>query len=311
MTTRIYKYIGSSYLDQVLGPTGHSTLKCSYPKAFNDPYELFLTVDFNAHPEVLAYYAEVIGDLPQIPTTCFSRSPVVVPMWAHYAENHRGFVIEFDESKVSEFFPGSGFGDVDYQDAPNGAINGLLLQAWMTKKPRYVYLLHRAVFSAAYYTKATCWAYEQERRMLVRERETRQAGDLILMDVPSECVTALICGSRASIETIQAVSEKATEIGCPYYQVKIGRTSAVPFLVYGDGGSFTFNGSAIEASPHSCGSCGEPLANDAELCTWCQITEAHELRAAMSNPYRMLADLGMLGEYVQGMEEITRRKGEA
>lgn len=58
MSTSIYKYLGSSYLDHVLGSTDRVTLKCSYPKAFNDPYELFLTVDFSDDPEALAFYIQ-------------------------------------------------------------------------------------------------------------------------------------------------------------------------------------------------------------------------------------------------------------
>ena len=55
MSTSIYKYVGRSYLDHVLGSTDRVTLKCSYPKAFNDQYELFLTVDFSDDPEALAF----------------------------------------------------------------------------------------------------------------------------------------------------------------------------------------------------------------------------------------------------------------
>jgi len=97
MSKFLYKYIGPATLDKVFSELGHFTMKCSLPKNFNDPYELFLTLDFRERPEALAYYADVVGDLPQIPTTCFSRSPDVVPMWAHYAQNLEGFAIELDE----------------------------------------------------------------------------------------------------------------------------------------------------------------------------------------------------------------------
>lgn len=307
MSTKIYKYVGSSYLEHVLSSTENVTLKCSRPKHFNDPYELFLTVDFTDDPEALAFYAEAIGDLPQIPTTCFSHSPIVIPMWAHYAEDLRGFAIEFDESRMAEAFPESGFGDVDYQDSPDPGLSDMLHRAYLIKKPRYVYLLQRGVFSAAYYTKATCWSYEQERRMLVREEETRQVGDVTLVDIPKECVTALICGPRASADTSGAVQKRATELGCQYFDLVVGRSSALPFFVGPSGGSYTFSGEAIEAAEFSCVSCGEPLAPDVDLCSWCQITEAHAQDAAKSNPYRILAHLGMLDSYVEDMEEITRR----
>lgn len=261
MRTSLYKYVGSSYLDRVLDSTEHVTLKCSCPEAFNDPYELFLTVDFNDDPEILAFYADVIGDLPQIPTTCFSRSPIVVPMWAHYAEEFRGFVIEFNESKMAEFFPKSDFGDVDYRDKPDGELSDLLHTAYERKKFRHSALLDRGVFSAAYYTKATCWKYEKEKRMIVRNQETRTDEDLILFDVPKECVTGLICGPRASTETVGAVREKADQLCCRYLDLKIGKTSVVPFFQDSDGQTLNFSGSTIRTSKYSCGSCGEPVGN--------------------------------------------------
>jgi hypothetical protein len=85
---KIYKYIGPEHIDKIFHSPDVVTLKCSLPKEFNDPYELFRRIDFNERPDALAYYADAIGELPQLPTTCFSRSPAVIPMWAHYAQNH-------------------------------------------------------------------------------------------------------------------------------------------------------------------------------------------------------------------------------
>ena len=215
------------------------TLKCSYPKDFNDPYELFLTIDFKQEPEVLAFYADAIGELPQLPTTCFSRSPSVIPMWAHYAQNSEGFAIEFDESELATAFPKSGFGDVDYRDAPDDGLSDTLHRAYHIGKPRYVYILHTGVFSAAYYTKATCWNYEQERRMIVGENEIRQAGDLMLVDVPHSCVSAIIAGPRASPDTRKSLQECAARFGSRYFDIRIGKTSAVPYFVDAAGSTYT------------------------------------------------------------------------
>lgn len=307
MTASIYKYLGPANVDHVLGPADQIMLRCSYPEAFNDPYELFLTIDFGDRPEVLAFYAEAVGDLPQLPTTCFSRSPAVIPMWAHYAAEMQGYAIELNESTLSEAFPESGFGDVDYRDVPDPALVDMLYRASEIGKPRYVYLLHRGVFSAAYYTKASCWSYEQERRMIVGANETRRKQDLMLIDVPAECVTALITGPRASEETIRAVRHKADQLGCRYFELKIGRSSAVPYFVDPSGDPFTFTGDDIQPSLASCASCGEPIPGESDQCSWCQIDEALETEAAARNPYRLLDHFGMLESYVRDMEDITRR----
>ena len=37
-------------------------------------------------PEILAYYQEILGDIPQFPTTCFSNLPNVIPIPFNSAE---------------------------------------------------------------------------------------------------------------------------------------------------------------------------------------------------------------------------------
>lgn len=306
MSKHVYKYVGPTYLGKVFSYKDHVTLKCSYPKDFNDPYELFLTINFNERPEVLAFYADAIGELPQLPTTCFSRSPAVLPMWAHYAQTLQGFCIEFDEELLAQSFPKSAFGDVDYQDTPSVGLTDILHRAYGIGKPRYMYFLQKGVFSAAYYTKATCWSYEQERRMILKEIETRRLDELMLIDVPKECVTGLICGPRASLETLLAVREEANQTGCRYFELKIGKTSPKPFFVDADGDSFTFSGTDIERSDQFCDTCKEPILNAGAQCSWCQINESHEEDAVSRNPYRMLAHLGMLESYIESAEAIGR-----
>lgn len=307
MSDFVYKYVGSSYLDSVIGEDGHVTLKCSYPKDFNDPYELFLTLDFKESPDALAFYKDVIGEIPQQPTTCFSRSPVVIPMWAHYAQNLSGFSIEFNESILKDCFQESTFNDVAYQDTPDKSITDMLHRASVIGKPRYLYFLQNAVMRAAYFTKATCWEYEQERRMVMDHGTIRTISDLMLIDVPKECVTGLLCGPRASSETKRTVQDKANQIGCNYFELKTGKSSVVPYFTNMDNIPYVFNGIKIERSKHFCGACKEPLTADSELCSWCEITTAHEVAAASRNIFRAYAQHGLLDDYINGMEEISRR----
>lgn len=306
MSNKLYKYVGHTYLDKVFGLSDKVTLKCSYPKDFNDAYELFLTIDYTENPGALAFYDDLIGDLPQRPTTCFSRSPIVAPMWAHYAQNLEGFVIEFDEDALKRCFPESNFDNIDYRDEPNGDINDSLYRAYEIGKPRYLYLLRGHVFRAAYFTKTICWSYEQERRMLIHESEIRQTEGLMLADVPMDCVSAFICGPRASAETQTYLQEKAAQLDCRYYQLKIGRSSCVPFLVDLKGEVSVFNGETIDSCSSCCDKCKEPISSESKLCSWCQIDEGHKVDAAQRNTYRMLDNYGLLGEYINGMNSITR-----
>lgn len=302
----LYKYVGPATLDKVFCGPDHFTMKCSLPKDFNDPYELFLTLDFNEQPDALAYYADVVGELPQLPTTCFSRSPAVVPMWAHYAQNLEGFAIELDEERLSKAFPESGFGDVDYMDAPRGGLTNLLHHAFVTQKPRHVNFLRSGVFSSAYYTKTTCWSYENERRMLVDKKEVREVGGMLLMDVPNSCMTSIIAGPRASTELQEKLRAKATDIGCNFFQLKIGRSSATLYFIGEDGKCYVYKDVALRTADHTCHKCKEPSAPDVEECSWCRIDDSHRLDAARRNPHRMLDQYGLLDSYIEGVTKIDR-----
>jgi hypothetical protein len=306
LSKNIYKYVGPSYIDKVIGSHNQVTLKCSYPKDFNDPYELFLTIDFTERPEVLAYYSDLVGALQQYPITCFSSFPSIIPMWAHYAQNLEGFVIEFDEGMLAQSFPKSEFGDIDYRDVPDENLKELLYRALTTLKFRHAYMLQNSVYSNAYFTKAKCWSYEQERRMIVDQSELRTVGDLMLMDVPKNCVKALLCGPRALPETVSAIRDKALQLDCNYYTMKIGKNSAVPFFIDSNGEPFTFNGESIESSTWCCSSCKEPIVAESEKCSWCQINDSLKIEAAEHNSLRILRRFGLLDKYINSMDDITR-----
>ncbi|MET4229843.1 hypothetical protein ABIB83_004615 [Bradyrhizobium sp. I1.8.5] len=310
---QLYKYVSSQFINNVFSSPEHVTLKCSLPKDFNDPYELFLTIDFDEEPDALAFYADAVGDLDQLPTTCFSRSPDVIPMWAHYAENHKGFVVEFSETCLAEAFQDSGFQDVTYSDAPSEGLTDMLYRAFKIGKYRYVYLLRLGVYHAAYFTKATCWSYERERRMVASTKEIRNTSGLLLLDAPIRSVSSIIAGSRATDETKQALLRKSEELGCRYFEIRIGKTSANPYFVDAHGQPHVFDGSTLVPAASSCETCLEPMKAKASQteCSWCRINEQMIQHAASRNSYRMLDRAGLLESYIEGMDEITfgRRRG--
>jgi len=305
---KIYKYIGPEHTNRVFHASDVVTLKCSLPKEFSDPYELFLTIDFNERPDALAFYADAIGELPQLPTTCFSRSPVVIPMWAHYAQNLQGFVVEFSEDGLVKAFPEGRFDDVRYSDAPRRDLSEVLYRAYEIGKPRYTYFLMRGVFSAAYFTKASCWSYEQECRLIVPESVTRRAGPLILLDAPNDCITSIICGPRASEQTKLALIKKADEIDCRYFELRIGKSSAIPYFVDTNGEPFSFDRAEIVPSLQYCESCKEPIAIAVEQCSWCQIDDELRHHVASRNPFRILDRVGRLGSYIAEMDAIGEKR---
>jgi hypothetical protein len=303
---KIYKYMGSDVLELSLARNGYIGFKCSLPKDYNDPYELFLSIDHALDPQLLAFYQESISEIPQIPTTCFSRSPVVVPMWAHYAHTSSGFVIEIDEEILLSHFNSISIDDIIYADIPNKEITPTLQTAYHTCKPRHTFLLHKLLIGSAYFSKQTCWSYEQERRILV---PASLMDENMIFYVPLDCVTSIIVGTKAQSVYFEKAQKAAEKIGCELFQSFVGKSYPSLYMKDKNGTVCIFNNREIIKSIKSCSICGEPLSGNTEFdegcqCSWCAINETHRRNAAESNPYRLLQAVGLLEKHVQGMENI-------
>lgn len=98
----LYKFMGADIADKLMMDDAHIGIKFSHLKDYNDPYEFFLIINYDRTPDELAFYSEMIDMVLKQPATCFARSPVITPMWAHYAGNSSGFAIEIDEDRLRE-----------------------------------------------------------------------------------------------------------------------------------------------------------------------------------------------------------------
>jgi hypothetical protein len=314
MGKKIYKYMGPEILDLAFSPENEKVgFKCSLPEDYNDPYELFLSVDRTLDPQLLAFYQESIGKIPQIPTTCFSNSPIVVPMWAHYAHTSRGFVVEIDEAELKAHFDEISICDVSYTDSPDESITPSLQRAFGTCKPRHTFFLHKTLMHAAYFSKQTCWNYEQERRVVVPRQYIDEINANMIFRVPIDCITAIISGSKTEPEFLERAHEIVGEIGCEYFRSFIGRSFPEKYMKDETGDVYIFNGEGLIKAPATCDECNEPIASPKNTvnelkCSWCAVSDSHRENAADNNPYRMLHDLGMLDEHVERMENIYRGK---
>jgi hypothetical protein len=126
-----------------------------------------------------------------------SEIPDNEPMWAHYAADHKGLVLCFDEqhtffhrrrSENDEFYF---VREVRYSDGPPLSLATMDGDALLV-------------------TKGSQWAYEREWRMLVplsgATRSMPVAGDTVhLFAFPPAALTGIIFGARASSETEIAV----------------------------------------------------------------------------------------------------------
>lgn len=308
MSMKIYKYLPKDVLSLVFSREGFCSIKFSMPKDYNDPYELFLGVDLNVPTGFLATYREIINELPQYPTTCFSKSPVVAPMWAHYANNHSGFVLEFDAERIKDGIDGAVIRDIEYREEADERITEYLGKAAVARKPRHAVWLQNAVVSGAYFSKYTCWSYEQECRLVVPPKAIELVGESMILFAPLEFVTSIIAGSKASAVEKDASKAVADEYGLAWYEGVIGKSVATPFLVDNDRGVFVFNGQGISTAESICDSCREPIAQGCQQCVWCRITEEDEREAARGNPFRVLDHYGLLDGYMETVSKIERSR---
>lgn len=305
---KIYKYFSSDVLELVFERDEFCGVKCSLPKDYNDPFELFLGVDLNVSPECMATYREIIDEIPQLPTTCFSKSPIVPPMWAHYSQNHSGFVLEFDAQGLEDCFEEAQLRDINYKDMPNPVLKVHLERATGTRKPRHAIWLTQAAMYEGYFSKYTEWSYEQEYRLVAPTNYIENIAGNDILFVPSSCVTAMIVGQKFPVGKTDIASKIAAAHELDLYELRIGKSYSRPFMQDTEGSSFVFENGDVTLADNVCDGCSEPMLVAAEECVWCSITEAHEQEAAQGNMFRAMERIGTLGDYMDGVRNIERRR---
>jgi len=300
----LYKYAPAHVLRKILKDQCFS-IKFDYPKHYNDPLELFLTPKGVNDEFVFAYYYHLLGQLPQLPTTCFSRRPDVLPMWAHYANNHSGFVIEIDESKLIEYFEAGFIHDVEYKDQIGFCDVSVIEYAARTMKPRHVHRAQSLAFRSAYFTKSDHWSYEMERRLVLEQSHFKIGDSMLIRDFPSDCITAIIAGCRTDDATLAEIIEASKRYGCSHLQLRLGKSLVTPYFIGDRKGTCVFDGSQISPVEYSCGDCGDPMGEDELNCKWCNMTEEMAEEAALSDPRRLFAIAGLPNPYGLSFAGIT------
>jgi len=296
---KLYKYLNPQVVDNVFIKDGHIGLKCDFPMNYNDPFELFVTIKSEevGDSDYIAYFYEILGEIPQLPTTCFSKRPDVVPMWAHYAREHTGITVELDEVAIAELISFGHIEDVTYSESAAEIDLTDVAHAAVTGKPRHTFLIQSRAYKSAYFTKHKYWEYEYERRLVVHMENITENEDLLILFLPHKCVTAIISGSNAGDSEKRKYSKIAETIGCPHYQMKISRASYLPFFVDNLEQAYVFDGAGIKHADNYCGICSEPISEFEDSCLWCSLNKDQKVEAASRNPMRMLHRYGLLHNY--------------
>lgn len=139
-----------------------------------------------------AFRQSINGALHQnIGMLCLSERQDDLLMWAHYANAHEGFVIEFDSA--TEFFHG--------RRSENDELRFLRQVIYSDARPQLV--VNKAEDMSAFLTKSAHWAYEKEWRMmfaLADSTEVKVFGEkqFHLFAYPASAIKSVTLGCRMS-----------------------------------------------------------------------------------------------------------------
>lgn len=147
----------------------------------------------------------------------FTDDPQSHLMWAHYASEHKGFVIEFDEAQP--FF--------DQRRSAEDEFLHLRPVQYMPASH-----VHESLGdldgTAVLCVKQSDWAYERELRLLVPVNPADQPGinePVHLVHFPRSCVQRVILGHRAS-DTVESELREILQRHAEYANVEVWRASA-------------------------------------------------------------------------------------
>lgn len=113
-------------------------------------------------------------------------------MWAHYAESHKGFAIEFDSTH-------------EYFNRRRSNVD----ECFHLRKVMYVDRTDELVTfdnmdaDSFFISKSSAWSYESEWRMLVplasADKKIQAEEDIFLFNIPLSAITSVIIGAKSSV----------------------------------------------------------------------------------------------------------------
>jgi hypothetical protein len=175
-------------------------------------------------------FEELVGIL------CLTESADNLLMWAHYADSHRGFVIEFDE--YNPFF--------DRRISPDDELRHLRKVSYNTKRPSLT--LAEVEDFSPFLTKGSDWQYEAEWRMMMpldaasKIVKNRQYA-VHLYEFPAGAITSVILGCRMDAQKKEEIKQVLAdsphfehvrcgeaEIDKKHYRVRVPFTTVNPLF---------------------------------------------------------------------------------
>lgn len=154
--------------------------------------------------------------------SCFTRNNSCHPMWAHYADTHEGFCVEFDFSTLELdkwlwLYPVAYSNEKIYYRDSSIYENNCIPKKDCPK-------CEKSVFTKCFATKATDWEYEREWRMLTKNPKFGQVENYLETDFDgvtqdvSGCITGIYLGAKTEPKNEEQMIAIAKEKNIPIYK---------------------------------------------------------------------------------------------
>ncbi len=215
----LYKHLSFDPDLYVLNLFKKLELKFTHPDNFNDPYDCVALIEFDGVPELHESFLQnqfLNAIREKLSVTCFNNNPLNMLMWSHYAQSHRGFLVEFkiphhtiewvndafnvQAVRYQESFPSYPFSIL----SPNTSLeqkNGAEMINFVTNQ---------------YLIKSVDWAYEKEFRVLAFDYDPSNFSSLLKI-IPPAYLSSVILGAKLANDD---PNKKALESSIEFFNQK-------------------------------------------------------------------------------------------
>ena len=225
---RYNNYIEKNYIR--LKSLEENEINAANYKYFNDPFEFeMLSVDMDKLKEENYDSKEIDKFLNtfknKILVSCFTTINDNMPMWAHYANNHKGYCVEYEINDTEKIYP------VFYEQFRNNNSEELTNMV----KELYDYYSdlnnHKMEFYklfSYFYLSLCCknkfWEYENEYRMLYRINESGvNAGKTIKIEDEYMNVKSIYIGYKCECNYVDELINISKKVKCNVYKMDFNK----------------------------------------------------------------------------------------
>jgi len=142
----------------------------------------------------------------------------LIPMWAHYANNHKGFCIEYDIINKKCIIP-IRYDSKRYEISHfiTEFLNNIHKLDKLNKKVEddENYRKQFAFFFAVTFTKHLSWSYEEEYRVIdIRENDNNKSGESVNISDLGLCVNKIYSGINCDKENKEMLKKTCVKLNC-------------------------------------------------------------------------------------------------